>query len=74
MFSEKALLLSAALIIIASAALDVSLCPAHSMIRRYSVVDNWSSQSCCCVPSHVVQALQPYSAVVTVISSGVSRD
>lgn len=72
MFSEKALLLSTTLIVIASAALDVSLCPAHSTIRLHSVVSN-IFRELLLGASHVAQALQSYSTVATVVSSGVRK-
>lgn len=70
-FSEKALLLSTTLIVIASAALDVSLCPAHSTIKLHSVSNILRELLLCA--SHVAQASQSYSTVVTVVSSGIRK-
>lgn len=45
----KALVLSAAVTVLACAAIDVSVCPTPSTIRLHSVVNNWSSARSYCV-------------------------
>lgn len=45
----KALVLSAAVTVLACAAIDVSVCPTPSTIRLHSVVNDWSSASSYCV-------------------------